>query len=62
MQVAASLISNRATADCIKHHLRSGVVNEVDVVPCSEFKDNDRRYPVRERVSGNDYNCMIVSK
>ena len=58
MQVAASLISNRSTADYIKHHLRSGLVNEVGVVPCSEFKDNDRRYPVGERASGND-NCMM---
>jgi hypothetical protein len=59
MQVAASLISNRATADYIKHHLRSGVVSEVNVVPSSEFKDNDRRHPVGERASGKDDNCTM---
>jgi len=59
MQVAASLGSNRATANYSKHHLRSGGVNEVNVVQCSEFKDNDERYPVGERARGNHDNCMM---
>jgi len=59
MQVAASLGSKRATANYSKHHLRSGIVKEVNLVQRSEFEDNDERYLVGERARGNDDNCMM---
>ena len=54
MQVAASLTTNRATADYINYHLRNGAVSEVDVVPRSESKENSRGCPFGERASGDD--------
>ena len=57
MQVAASLTTNRATADYINYHLRSGAVSEVDVVPRSESKENSTRCPFGERASSDDDNC-----
>ena len=59
MQVAATLTTNRATADYINYHLRSGAVSLVDVAPRSESKDSKRGFPFGERASSDDDNRMI---
>jgi hypothetical protein len=45
MQIAANSMTNRATADYPRYNLQSGAVSEVDVVPCSESKDNNKGSP-----------------
>ena len=54
-----SLKSRGATADYPRYNLRSGAVSEVDVVPRSESKDNNRECPFGELASGDNDNCMI---
>jgi len=42
MQIAANSMTNKATAGYPRYNLRSGAVSEVDVVPSSESKENNR--------------------
>ena len=59
IQVAASLMTNRATADYINYHLRSEAVSEVDVGPRSKSKDKFRGCSIGKRASSDDDKHMI---
>jgi hypothetical protein len=59
MQIAANSMTSRATAHYPRYKLRSGAVSEVDVVPRSESKDNNKGCPFGKRASSDNDNCMI---
>jgi hypothetical protein len=58
MQTSANSMTDRATADYPRYNLRSGAVREVNVVPRSGSKNDNKECPIGERASGDNDNCI----
>jgi len=58
MQTSANSMTVRATADYPRYNLRSGAVCEVNAVPCSGSKNNNKECPIGERASGDNDYCI----
>jgi len=51
-------MTDRATADYPRCNLRSGAVREVNAVPRSGSKNDNKECPIGERASGDNDNCI----